>query len=44
MRGKSVLDLQLLVPAMQSYTRSKDRDLVKLMNYVHKLGVDGVWG
>ena len=40
MRGKSVLDLQLLVPAMQSYTRSKDRDLVKLMNYARKLGVE----
>ena len=40
MRGKRVLDLQLLVPAMQSYTRSKDRDLVKLMNYARKLGVE----
>ena len=40
MRGKSVLDLQLLVPAMQSYTRSKNRDLVKLMNYARKLGVE----
>ena len=40
MRGKSVLDMQLLVPAMQSYTRSKNRDLVKLMNYARKLGVE----
>lgn len=40
MRGKSVLDLQLLVPAMQRYARSKDRDLVKLMNYARKLGVE----
>mgnify|MGYP000922897670 CR=1 FL=1 len=40
MRGKRVLDLQLLVPAMQSYTRSKNRDLVKLMNYARKLGVE----
>ena len=40
MRGKSVLDMQLLVSAMQSYTRSKNRDLVKLMNYARKLGVE----
>ena len=40
MRGKSVLDLQLLVPAMQSYARSKNRDLVMLMNYARKLGVE----
>lgn len=40
MRVKRVLDLQLLVPAMQRYARSKDRDLVKLMNYARKLGVE----
>ena len=38
MRGKSVLDLQLLVPAMQSYTRSKNRDLVKLIIMRANLG------
>ena len=40
MRGKSVLDLQLLVPAMQSYTRSKNRDLVKRLFIIE--GVVGV--
>ena len=39
MRGKSVLDMQLLVPAMQSYTRSKDRDLVKRLFIIEGVGV-----
>ena len=39
-RGQRVIDLQVVAPAMQKYAASKDRDLVKLLGYARRLGVE----
>ncbi|MCI7729864.1 type IV toxin-antitoxin system AbiEi family antitoxin domain-containing protein [Enorma burkinafasonensis] len=39
-RGQAVVDSQVVVPAMRAYAASRDRDVVKLMEYARKLGVE----
>lgn len=39
-RGQAVVDSQVVVPAMRAYAASRDRDVVKLMKYARKLGVE----
>lgn len=39
-RGQAVVDPQVVVPAMRAYAASRDRDVVKLMEYARKLGVE----
>lgn len=39
-RGQGMPDSQLVIPAMQSYVRKKDRDPVKLVAYARALGVE----
>ncbi len=39
-RGQKVVDMQLVVPAMQAYARNRNRDMAKLMEYASKLGVE----
>ncbi len=39
-RGQRIIDSQIVIPAMQRYVASKDHDLVTLMNYARKLGVE----
>ena len=39
-RGQSTIDLQLVTPAMQAYSKSPKKDVVKLVEYARKLGVE----
>lgn len=39
-RGQAVVDSQVVVPAMRAYAACRDRDVVKLMKYARKLGVE----
>lgn len=39
-RGQAVVDSQVVVPSMRAYAASRDRDVVKLMKYARKLGVE----
>ncbi len=39
-RGQGTPDSQLVVPAMQSYVKKKDRDPIKLVAYARNLGVE----
>ena len=39
-RGQGTPDSQLVVPAMQSYVKKKDRDPIKLVVYARNLGVE----
>lgn len=39
-RGQAVVDSQVVVPAMRAYAASRNRDVVKLMEYARKLGVE----
>lgn len=39
-RGQSVVDIQVVVPAMRKYARRKDRDPAKLVDYAKRLGVE----
>jgi hypothetical protein len=39
-RGQSTPDSQMVVPAMRSYAKKKDRDPVKLVAYARVLGVE----
>ena len=39
-RGQRVVDVQLVNPAMKQYVRSNEKDIQKLLNYAHALGVE----
>ena len=39
-RGQSTIDLQLVTPAMQAYSKSPEKDVMKLVEYARKLGVE----
>lgn len=39
-RGRRVVDVQTVNPAMKRYARSEDRDVQKLLRYARALGVD----
>lgn len=39
-RGQRVVDSQVVVPAMRAYAASRGRDMLKLMGYARKLGVE----
>ncbi len=40
LRGQSIVDTQVVVPAMRAYVASSDRDPMKLVSYARKLGVE----
>ncbi|RNL42947.1 type IV toxin-antitoxin system AbiEi family antitoxin domain-containing protein [Paraeggerthella hongkongensis] len=39
-RGQGIVDSQVVAPAMRAYARSPKRDVVKLVGYARKLGVE----
>ena len=39
-RGQRVVDVQVVNPAMKQYVRSNEKDIQKLLNYAHALGVE----
>ena len=40
-RGRRLVDEQVVNPAMRAYVRRHDRDIPKLLGYARKLGVEG---